>query len=109
MLGCDHSSVLMAEGFVMLANAVLMFTSTSILHHPSFMKKERGGGGGGGEVVKQHRGAINLTVNIQKCTLTSLLPHFAATHFHMQKDKSPGYGKKQMRPRGCRQADRSRE
>lgn len=41
MLGCDHSSVLMAQGFVMLANAVLMFTSTSILHHPSFMKKKK--------------------------------------------------------------------
>ena len=67
MLGCDHSSVLMAEGFVMLANAVLMFTSTPILHHPSFMKNESsrgGGGGGGGEVVKQHRGAINLAVNV---------------------------------------------
>lgn len=36
---CDHSSVLMAEGFVMPANAVLMFTTTSILH-PSFKKVE---------------------------------------------------------------------
>lgn len=63
MLGCDHSSVVMAEGFVMLANAVLMFTSTPILHHPSFMKNE-GRGGGGGEVVRQHRGAINLAVNV---------------------------------------------
>lgn len=35
----------------MLANAVLMFTSTSILHHPSFMKKKESGEGGG-EVVK---------------------------------------------------------
>ena len=77
MLGCDHSSVLMAEGFVMLANAVLMFTSTSILHHPSFMKER------GGEVVKQHRGAINLAVTYRR-TLLLLLPHFAATHFHMQ-------------------------
>lgn len=65
MLVCDHSSVLMAEGFVMLANAVLMFTSTSILHHPSFMKKKKKeSGGGGGEVVKQHRGAINLACHI---------------------------------------------
>lgn len=55
--------MLMAQGFVMLANAVLMFTSTSILHHPSFMKRESGDGGGG-EVVKQHRGAINLAVNV---------------------------------------------
>lgn len=63
MQGCDHSSVVMAEGFVMLANAVLMFTSTPILHHPSFMKNESRGGGGG-EVVRQHRGAINLAVNV---------------------------------------------
>lgn len=63
MLGRDHSSVLMAEGFVILDNAVLMFTSTSILHHPSFMKKESGGGEGG-EVVKQHRGAINLRCHV---------------------------------------------
>lgn len=83
MPGCDHSSVLMAEGFVMLANAVLMFSSTSILHHPSFMKKERGG-----EVVKQHRGAINLAVTYSSTRLL-LLPHFAATYFHMQEDKSP--------------------
>lgn len=74
----------------MLANAVLMFTSTSILHHPSFMKKESGNGGGG-EVVEQHRGAINLAVNVQKYALTSLLPYFAATHLQMQEDKSPGY------------------
>lgn len=82
MLGCDHSSVVMAEGFVMLANAVLMFTSAPILHHPSFMKNESRGGG---EVVRQHRGAINLAVNVQKYASSSL-PHFAAaTHFHMQK------------------------
>lgn len=68
MLDCDHSSVLMAQGFVMPANAVLMFTSTSILHHPAFMKKKKkrkeSGDDGGGEVVKQHGGAINLAVNV---------------------------------------------
>lgn len=68
----------MAEGFVMLANAVLMFTSTSILHHPYFMKKESGGGG---EVVKQHRGAINLAVT-HRSRLFLLLPHLATTLFH---------------------------
>lgn len=86
MLGCDHSSMLMAEGFVMLANAVLMFKSTSIPHHPSFMKKESGGGG---EVVKQHRGAIKLPVMCRSALLL-LRPHFATTHFHMREDKSPG-------------------
>lgn len=33
--------MLMAEGFVMLANAVLMFNSTSIPHHHSFMGEKR--------------------------------------------------------------------
>lgn len=44
------------------------------------MKKESGGGG---EVVKQHRGAINLSVTYGGALLLQL-PHIAATYFHMQ-------------------------
>lgn len=75
----------------------------------SWKKEKESGDGGGGEVVKQDRGAINLAVNVQKYALTSLLPYFAATHFHMQGDKSPDYDEKQMRHREHRQTEAGSE
>lgn len=45
-------------------------------------------------MAKQHRGAIKLAVT-NAGTFLVLLPHFAATYFHMQEDKPPGYDKKQ--------------
>lgn len=60
-------------------------------------------------MVKQHRGAIKLAVRYRSMLLF-LLPHFAATHFHMQEDTSPGYDKKQEANETKRlQTERSRE
>lgn len=53
-------------------------------------------------MVKQHRGAINLAV-MYSSTRLLLLPHFAATYFHMQEDKSPCCGKKTQR---CKETKR---
>lgn len=56
-------------------------------------------------MVKQHRGAINLAVTYSSMRLL-LLPHFAATYFHMQEDKSPFCGeKKQRKKKGKKQRE----
>lgn len=59
-------------------------------------------------MVKQHRGAINLAVT-HGGTLLLLLPHFAATYFHMQEDKFPGYDKEQQKAKETRKQSTDRE
>lgn len=59
-------------------------------------------------MVKQHRGAINLTVT-NRGTLSVLLPHFLATYFHMQEAKSPGYDKKKLKANETKRQSRDRQ
>ncbi len=91
----------------MLANAVLMFTSKSILHHPSFMKKESGGGGGD-EVVKQRRGAINLAVTFRGTMLLHRWPILQQPTFICERTNLRALIKEADETNRA-QADRSRE
>lgn len=70
----------------MLANAVLMFTSTPTLHHLSFMKNERESA-----VPLQSPAERSKEVKSFLAMHTFfMLPYFVETYFNMKVNKSPG-------------------